>query len=171
MIIKALDIFFQEYYIVGCFLFLFHIKYRKRELERRFIAMKKLGKLLLFGTVIGAAAAGAYYYITKKDSENFDEDFDDFDDLDEEDSEDGDRTYVPLHFNGTENEAAENEDTSDMDPEEAEEDFDKEDPVEAPEETQKKEKIASKLTEGVEEFFDEDDSEEEGSSEQDDSSL
>lgn len=67
--------------------------------------MKKLGKILLFGTAIGAACAGVYYFLNKKDAENSAEDFDAFDDLEEEDHEEGDRTYVPLNLNATEDAA------------------------------------------------------------------
>ena len=47
---------------------------------------KKLGKLALFGALAGAAAAGTYYYLQKKNAapaEDFD-DYDDFDDFDED---------------------------------------------------------------------------------------
>lgn len=47
---------------------------------------KKLGKLALFGALAGAAAAGTYYYLQKKNTvpaDNID-DFDDFDDFDED---------------------------------------------------------------------------------------
>ena len=47
---------------------------------------KKLGKLALFGALAGAAAAGTYYYLQKKNTvpaEDYD-DFDDFDDFDED---------------------------------------------------------------------------------------
>lgn len=47
---------------------------------------KKLGKLALFGALAGAAAAGTYYYLQKKNAapaEDFD-DLDDFDDFDED---------------------------------------------------------------------------------------
>lgn len=47
---------------------------------------KKLGKLALFGALAGAAAAGTYYYLQKKNSAPANEldDFDDFDDFDED---------------------------------------------------------------------------------------
>lgn len=76
---------------------------------------KKFTKFLAFTAVIGAAAAGAYYYMHRKDKEIFD-DFDDFDD--EEEDQDKvvdffpkkeesaeDRNYVPLDF-GTKTEGA-----------------------------------------------------------------
>ncbi|MCR5403681.1 MAG: hypothetical protein K6E91_07695 [Butyrivibrio sp.] len=47
------------------------------------------GKFLLFCTAAGAAAAGVYYYLNKREAElagNFDDDeFDDFDDFDDDD--------------------------------------------------------------------------------------
>ena len=49
--------------------------------------MKKLGKLLLFGTAALAACAGVYYFLNKKDSENVQEDFDAFDDLEDDDDD------------------------------------------------------------------------------------
>ena len=59
---------------------------------------KKIGKLLFFGIAAGAAAAGVYHYLQKKDKEA--EEFDDFDDLDafDEDikSDDKDRSYITL---------------------------------------------------------------------------
>lgn len=47
---------------------------------------KKLGKLALFGALAGAAAAGTYYYLQKKNTVPSDDldDFDDFDDFDED---------------------------------------------------------------------------------------
>jgi len=48
------------------------------------------GKFILFCTAIGAAAAGAYYYLTKREAEiadSFDDDFDDYEDF-EDDLED-----------------------------------------------------------------------------------
>lgn len=51
---------------------------------------KKLGKLALFGALAGAAAAGTYYYLQKKNAVPADdfEDFDDLDDFDEDLDED-----------------------------------------------------------------------------------
>lgn len=66
---------------------------------------KKFGKFVMTTAALGALAAGAYYYLKKKDSledEYFDEedDYDDFDDdLDEEGADkksDADRKYVAL---------------------------------------------------------------------------
>lgn len=47
---------------------------------------KKLGRLALFGALAGAAAAGTYYYLQKKNTAPADEfdDYDDFDDFDED---------------------------------------------------------------------------------------
>ena len=47
---------------------------------------KKLGKLALFGALAGAAAAGTYYYLQKKNTALADDydDYDDFDDFDED---------------------------------------------------------------------------------------
>lgn len=75
---------------------------------------KNFGKLVLFGSIIGAAAAGTYYYLQKKDdipSKDID-DIDDFDDFDEDLDEDLDnnvsaahnpktRSYVSLNFENT----------------------------------------------------------------------
>ena len=44
------------------------------------------GKFVLMCGVVGAAAAGAYYYMTQRDkalADDFDDDFDDFDDFDD----------------------------------------------------------------------------------------
>lgn len=66
--------------------------------------MKKFTKGLLFGAAIGAAVAGAYYFMKKNETDRFDDDdFDDFDEFDEdEDYENGtesaERTYVPLNL-------------------------------------------------------------------------
>ena len=63
---------------------------------------KKFGKFLMVTAVLGAAAAGAYYYLQNRDrltDEDFDEDddLDDFDDdLDDETSKETDRNYVDL---------------------------------------------------------------------------
>ncbi|MCR5093856.1 MAG: hypothetical protein K6B72_07785 [Lachnospiraceae bacterium] len=54
-------------------------------------------KFLAFCTVTGLAAAGVYYYLSRKDEDfidDFDDDFDDFDDLDDEKSDS--RNYVDL---------------------------------------------------------------------------
>ena len=75
---------------------------------------KKFGKFLLFVTSTCAIAAGVYYYLQKKESEDFDdEDFDDFDDEEDEDEDVDDpeydidakeRTYVPLNIKPAANE-------------------------------------------------------------------
>ena len=63
---------------------------------------KKFGKFLMVTAALGAAAAGAYYYLQSKDrlaEEDFDEDDDlgDFDDdLDDETPKEADRNYVDL---------------------------------------------------------------------------
>ena len=41
---------------------------------------KKMGKVILFGVVAGAAAAGVYHYLQSKDQKV--DEYDDFDDLD-----------------------------------------------------------------------------------------
>ncbi len=60
---------------------------------------KKFGKFLMTTAALGAFAAGAYYFLTKKDHNldgDLDED-DDFDDFDEDlDEDDEDRKYVDL---------------------------------------------------------------------------
>ena len=73
--------------------------------------MAKFGKSLLALTIIGAAAAGTYYYLKKQDGNvpaDMDED-DDFDNLDA-DVEDGaasakKRSYVNINFNTVEEKA------------------------------------------------------------------
>lgn len=70
---------------------------------------KKFGKFLLFTTVAGAAAYGAYHYLQTKDKassaegeEDADDDFDDFsEDLDEEPDE-KERSYVSLQLDKAE---------------------------------------------------------------------
>lgn len=69
---------------------------------------KKVRNILLLGAAIGAAAAGTYYYLQKKDTEFFDEEDDDdedFDGFEDEDdlpsSSDNSRNYVPLHFDSS----------------------------------------------------------------------
>ena len=63
------------------------------------------GKFALFCAAVGAAAAGAYYYLSKREEEiadSFDDDdFDDFDDFDDDedtssDSKFGSRKYVDI---------------------------------------------------------------------------
>lgn len=69
---------------------------------------KKFGKLVLFSALAGAAAAGTYYYLQKKqedpckdmddidDFDDFDDDFDDEDDDTMESSHGKNRSYVSL---------------------------------------------------------------------------
>lgn len=65
----------------------------------------KFGKFLLCTAAIGTAAAAAYYFLSKKDSDftmlrEGDDDYDDFsDDLDDEDI--SSRNYVPLNREST----------------------------------------------------------------------
>ena len=59
---------------------------------------KGFGKFVLFCAAVGAAAAGAYYYLNKQDElypEYEDDDFDDFDDFDDGESASG-RNYVDI---------------------------------------------------------------------------
>ena len=88
---------------------------------------KHFGKIVLFAATVGAAAAGAYYYLTRKDAalaDDFD-DYDDFDDIDDfEDDETGSpfkRRYVNL--SGSE-EAADNSTETESVPDKTEEFFD-----------------------------------------------
>ncbi len=55
---------------------------------------KKLGKLVLFSALAGAAAAGTYYYLQNKKNDSSDDfdDIDDFDDFDEDLDDDIDLT-------------------------------------------------------------------------------
>ncbi len=90
------------------------------------------GKFLVFCAAAGAAAAGVYYYLNKRDNDDFDDfdddDYDDFDDFDDDDateSKAGSRRYV--NISGT----ADSEDTaaesdSKEEPSETEEFFDDE---------------------------------------------
>ncbi|MBR0163336.1 MAG: YtxH domain-containing protein [Lachnospiraceae bacterium] len=63
---------------------------------------KGFGKFVAFCTVVGAAAAGAYYYMNRRDkalADDFDDDFDDFGDFDDADDEDAgkeNRKYVSI---------------------------------------------------------------------------
>lgn len=71
---------------------------------------KKFGKFLLFTTVAGAAAYGAYHYLQTKDKtpsapsdEDTDDDFDDFsEDLDEDTDTEKERSYVSLQLDKAE---------------------------------------------------------------------
>ena len=73
---------------------------------------KKFGKFLMTAAALGAVAAGAYYFVMKKD-EFLDDDFDDddFDDFDEDLDDDGaDRKYVDLDLTKTAEEVEEKTD-------------------------------------------------------------
>ena len=98
------------------------------------------GKFVLFCAAVGAAAAGAYYYLSKRDeriAEGFDEDdFDDFDDFEDDDFDAsqevkfGSRKYVDIKT-GDDNaseEADKKEEAADSDaePDKSEEFFDDE---------------------------------------------
>ena len=63
---------------------------------------KKFVKFLLFVTATCAVAAGVYYFLKKKETADWDDDYDDFDEEDEEeyddlDSDFDDRNYVSLN--------------------------------------------------------------------------
>ena len=118
---------------------------------------KKFGKILMVTTALGAAAAGAYYYLKGKDrfaDDDFDDDddFDNFDDdLEEgETAKEADRNYVDLDLEKAEDfkeglNAAKAEATDKV--------------VGAVQETADKAKeTADKAEVKVEEFFDDDDS-------------
>jgi len=63
--------------------------------------VKKFGKILLFVSTIGAAFAGAYYFMkSRKDPSTEEDEYEDLDDDSYELPEDEDaneRSYVPLH--------------------------------------------------------------------------
>ena len=94
------------------------------------------GKFVLFTAAVGAAAAGAYYYLTKREDEladDFgDEDFDDFDDFEDDeaasDSRMSSRKYVDITEGKTADKKEDAADTAaadtsgDVDEEEEEED-------------------------------------------------
>ncbi|MBO5092973.1 MAG: hypothetical protein J6C33_01300 [Lachnospiraceae bacterium] len=71
---------------------------------------KKFGKFLLFVSTVGAAFAGAYYFMKSKNTNSAEED--DYDDLDNDsyevtdDSSDGERSYVSLNPEGKVSEAS-----------------------------------------------------------------
>lgn len=130
---------------------------------------KKFGKLLLFGTAVGVAAAGAYYLLKKSDADRFDdddfEDEDEFED-DDEDYENGtesaERSYVPLNFDTkTDTAPAKASASADADAEPFdEEDLAPIDEVDAPESAPdgKAAVKSTQVAETIEEFFDEEDS-------------
>ena len=80
---------------------------------------KGFGKFVAFCTVVGAAAAGAYYYMSRRDkalADDFDDDFDDFsdfDDLDGGEEETASRGYVNLNHEGEAKSDAPEEDAQD----------------------------------------------------------
>ena len=96
------------------------------------------GKFVLFCAAVGAAAAGAYYYLSKRDeriAEGFDEDdFDDFDDFEDDDFDAssevkfGSRKYVDIKTGDdkAEEEADKTEASEDTEPDKSEEFFDDE---------------------------------------------
>lgn len=61
---------------------------------------KKNGKVILWGLVIGAAAAGVYHYLQNKEKAAVADEFDDFDNFEEaaDDMQTKDRHYVPLNL-------------------------------------------------------------------------
>lgn len=61
---------------------------------------KKNGKVILWGLVIGAAAAGVYHYLQNKEKAATADEFDDFDNFEEtaEDMQTKDRHYIPLNL-------------------------------------------------------------------------
>lgn len=127
---------------------------------------KKFGKFLMTTATLGALAAGAYYFLCKKDAQADDdfEDEDDFDDFDEDlDGDDtsakpeADRKYVDLDLAKAADAAAEKV-------EEKAEDFKAGLDAAKAEATDKvvgvandTAKAAGKAAEKVEEFFDDDD--------------
>ncbi len=61
---------------------------------------KKSGKVIFWGLVIGAAAAGTYHYLQNKKKAATAEEFDDFDNFEDaaDDTHAKDRHYVPLNL-------------------------------------------------------------------------
>lgn len=61
---------------------------------------KKSGKVIFWGLVIGAAAAGTYHYLQNKKKAATAEEFDDFDNFEDaaDDTQAKDRHYVPLNL-------------------------------------------------------------------------
>ena len=85
------------------------IEVQQAEFERSYIIAKKFGKFLLFTAAVSGAAAGAYYYLKKKNeaSEATEDEFDDFDGFSDDSEEDTakdtssnpeDRSYVDLNL-------------------------------------------------------------------------
>ena len=91
------------------------------------------GKFILFCTAVGAAAAGAYYYLSKREAEiadSFDDDFDEYDDFEDDLDEEKDikttsRKYVDIKT--SESDAKDEEEETDKEPSSSEEFFDDED--------------------------------------------
>ncbi|MBQ9511795.1 MAG: hypothetical protein IJR58_01215 [Lachnospiraceae bacterium] len=80
---------------------------------------KGFGKFVLFVAAVGAAAAGAYYYLNQQDSlypEYDDDDFDDFDDFDDGEGETTNgRNYVDIeHGTSSETDASGEETTGEQ---------------------------------------------------------
>lgn len=61
---------------------------------------KKSGKVIFWGLIIGAAAAGTYHYLQNKKKAATAEEFDDFDNFEDaaKDTQAKDRHYVPLNL-------------------------------------------------------------------------
>ncbi len=103
-------------------------------------------KFILFCLAVGAAAAGVFYYLTKREEEiadSFDDDdFDDFDDFDDDDEISSDSKFGTRKYVDITSASNDSDETKEDDSEEDlnEEDLDEED---APEES--------------EEFFDDED--------------
>ena len=95
------------------------------------------GKFILFCMAVGAAAAGAYYYLTKREAEiadSFDDDFDDYEDFEDDLDEDREiktssRKYVDIKTSEPSSESKEDvdEDEEEEKPSSSEEFFDDED--------------------------------------------
>lgn len=79
---------------------------------------KKFGKFLLFSAAVGAAAAGVYYYLQNKNTDDFDFDDEELDDEKDTDSQDcgakdaEERSYVDLDLKSSETEAAPEQETA-----------------------------------------------------------
>ena len=97
---------------------------------------KAFGKFVLFCALVGAVAAGVYYYLSKREEEiadSFDDDdFDDFEDFDDDDdlgsdTKFGSRKYVDITSGSDESEDDDEGDLDDEDePAQSEEFFDDE---------------------------------------------
>lgn len=61
---------------------------------------KKTGKVILWGLVIGAAAAGVYHYLQNKEKSVTADEFDDFDNFENDlnQAQAKDRNYIPLNL-------------------------------------------------------------------------